>query len=152
MADAFVSDKFAQVRGFSVEITGQTGKEVDNAWESVSGGLLTAPRAIGGDKFSTFSPGHKTVGEITLRGAMTDGRKVLCQWINDTVAGKPTRRDVAVKPIFEDGTVGDQVIFFDCVITGYVPPSFTVGDPRQPVVDGSLTEEVRFTYREWMVR
>lgn len=39
-AEATSSDKFAQVRGFKVEITSSTGKDVDTAWESVSGGEM----------------------------------------------------------------------------------------------------------------
>jgi len=39
-AEAAENDKFAQVRGFKVEISGSSGKEVDTAWESVSAGDL----------------------------------------------------------------------------------------------------------------
>ncbi|MBL7714427.1 MAG: hypothetical protein JNL01_03100 [Bdellovibrionales bacterium] len=34
-AEATTSDKFAQVRGFKVEISGHSGKEVDSAWEAM---------------------------------------------------------------------------------------------------------------------
>ena len=37
MAEAYTSDKFAQVRGFSIEISSTSGKEVDTAWESLRG-------------------------------------------------------------------------------------------------------------------
>ncbi len=89
------SDDFLRVRGFSVEIQGDLGKEVDTAWESLSGGELmiemTEPTK-GGDKFRTTSPGHKSVSEVTLRGAMTDGRKALCDWINETAQHQVTDR------------------------------------------------------------
>jgi hypothetical protein len=56
-AEATVSDKFAQVRGFKVEISGSSGKEVDTAWESVSGGDMVIEHtetSIGADKFSAL--------------------------------------------------------------------------------------------------
>ena len=151
MAEAYVSDNFAQVRGFRVEIdSAGGGKEVDTAWESVSGGELmieTTDTTIGGDKFTTTSPGHKSVGEITLRGAMTDKRAALCQWINETVTGKPWKRDVTITAEHLDGTV-EAIAFLDCVLTAYVLPPLVTFDPRQPCGPG-LVEEVRFTYREW---
>lgn len=144
MAEATVSDKFAQVRGFSVEITGQTGKEVDNAWESVSGGELIielTETTIGGDKYKTQSPGHKSVGEITLCGAMTDKRAALCQWINETVAGKPWKRTVTITELLsQDGAVkpGKKYTYFDCFPVGYVFPRMSVTNTT-----GNVREEVR---------
>ena len=72
--------------------------------------------ATGGAKFSTFSPGHKTVSEITLRGAMTDGRKNLCTWINDTVNGKPWKQMLTITEMLSvDGGVKDgEQYFHDC--------------------------------------
>lgn len=155
MAEAFTSDKFAQVRGFSVEISSATGKEVDTAWESVSGGELIIEQTettVGSDKFQTNSPGHKTVGEITLRGAMTDKRQALCTWINETVAGKPWKRSVAITPIDLNGAWGETLIFHDCVLTAYALPRLAVRDPKDPCPPEPATEEVRFTYTEWTVR
>lgn len=62
-AEATVSDKFAQVRGFKVEVFGSSGKEVDTAWESVSGGDMVieiTESSIGADKFS----------KLDLRGSL----------------------------------------------------------------------------------
>ena len=109
-AEATVSDKFAQVRGFKVEIDGARGKEVDTAWESVSGGELIielTETTVGSDKFQTTSPGHKSVNTITLRGAMTDKRAALCQWINDTTQGRNWRRNLQLTEVLLDG--GDGV-------------------------------------------
>lgn len=154
MADAYVSDAFAQVRGFRVEIASAGGgKDVDTAWESVSGGELvieTTDTTIGGDKFTTTSPGHKSVGEITLRGAMTDKRAALCQWINETVSGKPWKRNVTVTADHPDGTV-EAIEFIDCVLTAYVLPRLTAFDPAAGC-GPDLVEEVRFAYREWVRR
>src|SRR5712664_4267897 len=109
MAEAACSDRFAQVRGFHVDIDNAGGKDVDTAWESCSGGELIIERTettIGSDKFHTHSPGHKTVGEITLRGAMTDTRAALCEWINDTVVGKPWQRTLTITELLSmDGDV-----------------------------------------------
>ena len=158
MAEAMIGDKFAQVRGFAVQIdsiSATGGKEVDTAWESVSGGELIIEQTettIGSDKFHTNSPGHKTVGEITLRGAMADKRAALCTWINETVAGKPWKRNVTITPIHLDGALGETLVFLDCALTAYVPPRLAIHDPKYPCPPAPPTEEVRFTYRDWTVR
>jgi hypothetical protein len=144
MAEATVSDKFAQVRGFKIDIQNAAGKEVDTAWESVSGGELIielTETTIGSDKFQTNSPGHKSVGEITLRGAMTDKRAALCQWINDTVNGKPWKRMLTITELLSvDGGVkdGKQYIYHDCFPVGYVFPRMSVTNTT-----GNVMEEVR---------
>ena len=52
-----------------------------------------------------YSP-HSTVGTLTLRGAMTDRRAALCNWINDTVNGKPWKRNVTITELLSvDGGV-----------------------------------------------
>lgn len=90
-AETSISDKFCQVRGFKVEIDGAGGKEADTAWEHVEGGELIielTETTTGADKFQTTSPGHKSVGEITLRGSMTSKRKDIANWIMDTINNK----------------------------------------------------------------
>src|SRR5881296_162314 len=99
MPDQTRSDKFAQVKGFRVEIDGAGDNAQDVAWEHVSGGALLIEHVettIGADKHHTNSPGHKSVEEITLRGAMTDTRAALSRWINDTVNGKPWKRTLTI--------------------------------------------------------
>ena len=155
MAEAATSDKFAQVRGFKVDISNSGGKEVDTAWESVSGGEMIielTETTIGSDKFTTNSPGHKTVGEITLRGAMTDKRASLCQWINETVAGKPWKRTITITPINLDGSIGETLIFTECALTAYRMPPVALPQPNDPCPPGEGKEEVRFTYADWSVK
>lgn len=145
----------APVRGFKVEISGSSGKEVDNAWESVSGGdmvieLGPTPAPNGGtDRFKTNSPGHKTVAEITLRGAMTDGRAALCEWINDTVQGKPWKQMLTVTELLAavDGSVkpGKQFIYHECFPIRYVFPRMSVtnttGNTKEEVVFQAVRDE-----------
>jgi len=144
MADATVSDKFAQVRGFKVAIDGAAGSEHDTAWESVNGGELIielTETTIGDDKFQTTAPGHKSVGEITLRGAMTNKRAALCQWINDVVMGKEWKRTLTITELLSiDGGVkdGKQYIYLDCFPVGYVFPRMAVTNNT-----GNVIEEVR---------
>ena len=72
-AEATSSDKFAQVRGFKVEISGSSGKEVDTAWESVSGGDMVIEHtetSIGADKFQTKN----------LRGSLSPLAIPLSDW------------------------------------------------------------------------
>lgn len=147
-AEASVPDK--RVVGFAAEIAGQSGKEVDNAWESVSGGELIielTDATTGGDKHKTNSPGHKSVGEITLRGAMTDKRAALCQWINDTVQGKPWKRTVTITELLsQDGAIkpGKKYTYFDCFPVGYVFPRMSVTNTT-----GSVMEEVKCRVIRW---
>lgn len=148
MAEATSSDKFAQVMGFSVEITGQSGKEVDNAWKSVSGGELIielTETTIGGDKFRTNSPGHKSVGEITLRGDMTDGRKALCEWINKTVqSAKDWKRNLTITELLmKDGGAapGKKYNYFDGFPVRYVFPKMNVTNTT-----GNVEEEVSLKF------
>jgi hypothetical protein len=142
MAEATVSDKFAQVRGFRVEISGATGSDVDTAWESLSSGAQ-----IGTDKFKTNAPGHKSVDTITLRGAMTDGRKALCQWIQATVDGKDWRRTVTVSGFLVDDNanpIPERYVFHDCFPVRYVFPPLETGGVE-------LDEEVTFAYGSFEV-
>lgn len=89
-AEAASSDKFAQVRGFKVEITGSTGKEVDTAWESVSGGdmvIEVTETTIGSDQFSKFN----------LRGAFRALEGPLNDLADCDASGVPCEAQ-AVKP------------------------------------------------------
>lgn len=148
--DEPAADEFAPVLGFSVEIAGQGGEEVDNAWESVAGGELLielAESTIGGDQFKTRSPGHKSVGEITLRGAMTDKRAALCQWINDTVQGRPWKRSLTITELLSrDGSAkpGKTYTYFDCFPIRYTFPRLSVTN-----VTGNAPEEVVCRVVRW---
>jgi hypothetical protein len=111
--------------------------ESDTAWESAHGGELTIELPAS----NVGTPGHKSVGEITLRGAMTDKRAALCQWINDTVNGKPSKRTLTITELLSvDGGVkdGKQYIYFDCFPVGYVFPHLSVTNTT-----GNVMEEVR---------
>lgn len=145
MAEASVSDKFAQIRGFTVEIEGDGGKDYDVAWESISGGDLCiemTDTTIGGDPYQTKAPGHKSVNELVLRGAMTDGRKGMCEWINKvTTTPKGWERKVTItEKLSIDGGVkdGKKFIYHDCFPTGYVFPRMSVTNTA-----GNVMEEIR---------
>ena len=147
MADIGTSDKFAQVKGFQVDIDGAGGKDHDVAWEHVSGGALMIEHVettIGADKHHTNTPGQGQVGDITLRGAMTDTRGALCQWLNLSQGpGPKPRRTVSIAPLLQ--LRGDQVprpgptvIYFDCEIVGYTFPCLDATNAT-----GNVQEEVR---------
>jgi hypothetical protein len=149
-AEATSSDKFAQVRGFKVDIANATGKEVDTAWESVSGGEMIielTETTIGADKFQTNSPGHKSVGEITLRGAMTDKRAAMCAWIQDAASGKEWRRNVTITENTNSPSAGGGTAktynYHDCFPTRYVFPKLSVYAQRGPVEEELTLRAVR---------
>ncbi len=152
MAGAALSDRSAQVTGFRVEIDNAGGKDDDTGWEHVSGGAVMIEHTettIGSDKFHTHSPGHRSVEEITLRGAMTAGRSALSQWINDTVQGREWRRTLTITELLSaEGWVkdGKSYVYYDCFPVGYVFPRI---DPRDPCA--RVEEELRFVYRRLVV-
>ena len=130
-------DHLLRYKGFNVEIEAPDGgTDVDASWESVSGG----------EKFVTTSPGHKSVGEITLRGAMTGSREGIEAWINEIAAGKTSTRTVSITGFDEQGKPGPTYRFIDCVLSAYRPPLL-----RRHACDVMLREEVRFIYRDWIV-
>jgi hypothetical protein len=126
---AYTPDQMLVVLGFTVEIDGAgDGKTEDTAWETCSGGSLNievADASIGTDKSHMTTPGHKYIDTLTLRGALTPGRKAMCTWINETVDGKEPRRNVTVKEILKDGTPGKTFVYGNCFPTRYVFPAFS---------------------------
>jgi phage tail-like protein len=140
MAEAACSDKFAQVRGFRVEIDGPTGKQEDNAWETVLAGELLVATTGAPGRFQTTSPGHKSIEEITLRGPLTAKRAAVTRWINDSFDHKHARRTVTISPLGADGRPLKTFVYQDCFLTTYVYPRLDAADPR------TLMEEVRFVF------
>lgn len=113
---------------------------VSEAWDIWGGGdewSITTP--VGTNRLRINSPGHKTVGEITLRGAMTDGRKNLCTWINDTVNGKPWKQMLTINEITTQGNPSRNktYIYHDCFPIRYVFPRMSVTNTT-----GNTMEEV----------
>ncbi len=134
--------------GVSLSLEGQPAAEVDAAWESWSGGepaqIQTGP--FNNARFHTFSPGHKTVAEITLRGQAVDERKALCQWINDTVQGKPWKRMLTVTEMLSgDGSVrpGRKYTYFDCFPVRYVFPRMSVTNTTGNVMEELYIKPIR---------
>jgi type VI protein secretion system component Hcp len=81
------------------------GTDVDSAWETCSGGSLNieiSDSSTGSDQMHTTTPGHKYVDTLTLRGAMTQGRKDMLQWYTDMVQKGPASGELHV--LLSDGT------------------------------------------------
>lgn len=113
---------------------------VSEAWDIWGGGdEWSITTSVGSDKFRTNSPGHKTVGEITLRGKMTDGRKNLCAWIKDSVGGKPWKQMLTINEITNQGNPSRNktYIYHDCFPIRYVFPRMSVTNTT-----GNTMEEV----------
>lgn len=139
-------DGGGETGNISVEITGQSGKEVDNAWKSWSGGeLMYIPLlSMPGSRYHTTTPGHKSVGEVTLRGDMTDGRKGLCEWITEVVQGKPWKRSVVIQEYLPDGRPGRSYRYFDGFPVRYVFPKMSVTNTTGNVEEEVTLKFVRF--------
>jgi hypothetical protein len=128
------------VLGFKVVIDNAgSGGDPDSAWETASGGSLNievADASVGDNQFHQTTPGHKYVDTLTLRGPLTSARKALCQWITETVQGKPWKRTVVITEILKDGSDGKSFTYLDCFPTRYVFPAFSASGT------GNLYEEV----------
>jgi phage tail-like protein len=112
-----------------------SGSDPDSAWETCSFNVWTGgePTLIQKWPFRETAhyrelPGEKAVTDLVLRGPLTSGRKNLCEWITDSVNGKPWRKTVTVKEITKDGGAGKTFIYHDCFPIRYVFPSFSEGD------------------------
>lgn len=131
-----------------VAVLGPQGTLVDS-YDSWGGGepnvILTS--LFNSEKFHTNTPGHKSVGEITLRGAMTRDRGALCQWINDTVNDKPWKQMLTITEMLSnDGGVkdGKQYIYSDCFPCGYVFPRISVdGPPAEQLFEQITVKPIR---------
>ena len=144
MAEATTSDKFAQVRGFQVEITGAAGKDVDTAWESIScGELLIEVADTAGSLRTTVSPGHKTVNTVTLRGPLTASRSAyLADWLADSTADQPAGRTMTITNlVLEAGPVDTRrFTYHGCLLRAIVWPHMHKSGRL-------MYDEVCFTYR-----
>jgi len=133
-----------EIVGFRVTIEqlsddGQViASESESQWESV---------ALGGEELKACKPGEPgtpKLGTITLRGAMTDGRKALCDWINETVSGKPWKRNLTITELLSvDGAARDgrQIICYD----GF-PVSYRAEGLQKTNTTGNTMEEVRLKF------
>lgn len=75
------SDRDALIKAKGLVLVVDPGRVVDAVWKAGEGELIIelTETTIGSDKFQTSSPGHKSVGELTLRGAKSDVRPPLVQ-------------------------------------------------------------------------
>jgi hypothetical protein len=140
--------------GFHVTLSSPdgTGASTDTEWESWGGGGVSFEDCndVLADRFQTTSPGHKSVGEITLRGAMTDKRAALCTWINETVNGKPWKKTLTITELLSvDGGVkdGKQYVYSDCFPCRYVFPRLSLTNTT-----GNVQEELRIRAGSMTVR
>lgn len=119
------------------------GTDVDSAWESWAGGgvVVIDESHLSEAKLHVTTPGHKYIDTLILRGPVTAGRKALCQWITETVNGKPWKRTLTVTEILKDGSDGKSFAakdgsggktftYHDCFPTRYVFPAFDVSSSR----------------------
>jgi len=85
---------------FRLEMQNPNGRvNPDDTWELLVGGARShedPPVALGKIDQSIDTRPHTTVTDLVLRGAMTDSRKSLCTWLNDTVSGKSWQRNLIV--------------------------------------------------------
>ena len=85
---------------FRMEIQSPNGRvNPDDAWEVLVGGARShedPPAVLGKVDQSIDTKPHTTVTNVLLRGPMTDGRKWLTSWLNDTVLGKGWQRNIVV--------------------------------------------------------
>jgi hypothetical protein len=112
-----------------VELSNATG-----SWENtatlVTGGSVQielTETTIGGDKFQTISPGHKTISSLQMR--LNRMYSSVGDWIDDTVLGRPWKRTVEVAPV----GATTRRIFYDAF-----PHRVTYLNPLLLTADGNV--------------
>ncbi len=129
-----------EIVGFRVTIdqlddAGQViASESDSQWESVS---------LAGEQIKACKSGKSVeprAGIVVLRGAMTDGRKALCDWINETVEGKPWKRTLTITELLSvDGAGRDGRVF---ILHDAFPVAYRAEGLHKSKVVGNVMEEV----------
>jgi hypothetical protein len=138
--------------GFTSSLTACEGcenTERDDGWEIAAGGAQqkeTNAMTFGRFLDDSVSPLEKaqSCGEVRLRGPMTTGRDALVSWINETVAGKPWKRDFTITELLSvAGAVkpGKSYTYVDGFPVGYVFPRMSVTNTT-----GNTREEVRLKF------
>lgn len=125
----------------------------DQTGAAVSGGFFTSWKGgepmlhlegpLAGAKFRTVSPGHKSVGEVTLRGNMTDGRKAMCEWITAVANHRDSRRNLTITEIQSADTrrPPKKYNYYDGFPVRYSFPSMSVTNTT-----GNVEEDVRLKF------
>lgn len=124
----------AATRG-PVVVLDAAGNPADSfeSWGGGEPGVLLTP-IFSGAQYRTNSPGHKTVGELSLRGKSRPTRKVMYQWFNDMGVADPPRHTIGVvEQGAGDGSVrkGRTYTYFDCFPVRYVFPRISVDGPAE---------------------
>jgi hypothetical protein len=113
------------IRGIEVE-KHLFGKDKREAWAGWAGGepVQHIEGPLAASRYRTGSPGHKSVGELTLRGAAGEARPTLADMINDALSGRATPGIV----LQEDPGAqrpGRKYTYFDCFPVRYTFPELS---------------------------
>lgn len=104
-------------------------RKTDTSVESWSGGepALIQTWPFRNSRFHTDLPGDKLGTDVTLN--LPDGQlsEPMCEWINETVKGKPWKRSMAIEETRPNGKPGRTFIYYDCFPTRYVFPQMKKG-------------------------
>lgn len=104
-------------------------RKTDNSVESWSGGepALIQTWPFRNSRFHKDLPGDKLGTDVTLD--LPDGQlsEPMCEWINETVNGKPWKRSMAIEETRPNGKPGRTFIYHDCFPTRYVFPQMKKG-------------------------
>jgi hypothetical protein len=134
-------DKLLEVRGFRISISGASETEDDVSWEDADGGQCVVETIECDEATHEHTPGKAYVSEIVMRGAMTDKRAALSQWLNDTTRSPDAPvalRTVRVTPMLRGNKDGATAVYLDCFPVGYAFPRLSVTNTT-----GNVQEEIR---------
>ncbi len=130
----------------SVSLADEDGDIGTDSWDSWAGGapLLHMDQLFGGAKYRTNSPGHKSVGELTLRGGFWLSKKGYDYWMARALEGKPRIKGLVItesaagRPSTGRGAKpARQYTYHDCFPVRYVFPRMSVTNTT-----GNTMEEV----------
>lgn len=136
--------QISNISMFRYDVMAGAGQDPAANWYSVSGGsqiLHSTDKTTGEDQFSMTDPGDIEFSEVEVVGPFVTGgtRQELLDWLNGWATGQGQRVNSTLELIDSNQQVVRTINFFECIPTGYYPPSVRAGDD-------SLLEE-RFTMK-----
>ncbi len=141
------ADQVLRYKGFSVEIKGAGGSEVDSTWTSVTGGATATElveATVGNDGERRFTPGSTYITDITMTGYLTTTRRTaLIDWINATAAGKDARRDLTITAFDDNGKPVRRERYEDCHIVRVCVPRLSAGS-AEPIEEVVVIKATRY--------
>lgn len=124
-------DRFAQVRGFKVEIDGILSPDLDLIGvesDPVTFDVLDTG-AVSPDGFRVYGPGDAHFGSITVRYLCSSPEDPIQTWFQEAARGGSIRKNITVKCLKRDGSEAKKYNYLDCFPTKWSASEASKGEP-----------------------